>query len=201
MSSQLDNTFGSFVAKADITAWRAVKQSGANGIDIAGAGDAVIGIAQSNAKYDSSVVTTANVKMLPGVGTFRVTVNGAVSVGDRLYVAANGKFTKTSNGGRALLIANQASSADGDIIEALHAPAASSLAFMPKYTLVSGDGSNGYVDVDTGLAAAPNWFNFTCQASGGTNRVIASVVWTLGVARVTITSAATNDVLRGAWSA
>lgn len=61
------------------------------------------------------------VRLFTASGTQIGTASEAIAVGDTIYTAANGKFSKTSGGGAiAAGIAKTAASADGDQFEFVH---------------------------------------------------------------------------------
>lgn len=103
-----------YTASVDLIQYRAVKYAAGQNVGYAGAGDDVLGIVQAGTLAGNFV----SIAHRDGEGTFKVTVAGVVADGDKLWpTGAVGKFT---NGGvgTAPYTALEASTADGDIIEA-----------------------------------------------------------------------------------
>ena len=95
-----------------------VKIDSSGNISAAGATDHWIGVTTS--AVAASGVGTVRLRNSPG--TYMVVAAGAISVGSRLYAAADGKFNDVQSAGNATgLIAKSAAGADGDIIEAVPA--------------------------------------------------------------------------------
>ena len=118
MATQNENGIKSFTAGEALAVWRRVKLTAGSGtqVEYADAEDKAIGITQAAAASGAQVA----VRMLNCPGTFKATCAGAVSIGDHLYGAADGKVDdSTTASGEAVLIALEAATADGDIIETM----------------------------------------------------------------------------------
>lgn len=109
------NTSGvrSFYADVAITVHQRVKLS-ATGVAIAGADEAAVGFAQSDAAIGEQVA----VRLINSQGTFKAIAGEAVSVNGVLYGLASGKVGDTDGGAyTARYKALEAASGDGSIIE------------------------------------------------------------------------------------
>lgn len=115
-----ENTTGykEMIANGTVTAYAAVKLSSATQVAVTSATtDVIYGIAQQ------TVATTkpVTVKLLTAPGTFKITAAATLSAGSFAYLQATaGKFsTSTSNKAAHTFLVIEASTADGDIIEAV----------------------------------------------------------------------------------
>jgi len=108
---------GSYTAGEDLAIYRSVKLSSGSGTGVAyaDAADESIGITMNSALSGEQAV----VRHLSDTGTFKLTMAGAVSIGDTLYPAADGKWDDALSAGTGAFEALEASAADGDIIECL----------------------------------------------------------------------------------
>jgi len=117
MSQQMEDNIKTFLAGADLEAYRRVKLNAGSGEAVVYAGDeeAFIGITQtkvlSGERVPVALKTTGR--------TFKAVAASAISAGASFYGAANGKIegAGTVAQGRAL----EAATADGDVIEVLPA--------------------------------------------------------------------------------
>lgn len=129
MTGQVDSPYVARRAAAAITRGRGVKHTtttvnGATVLAVTPCGQAEI--AEAIACEDIASGAVGTVKLLPSSGTFMVQVNEAVSIGARLYCSTLGKFSDTStSNGVIQMLALEAATADGDIIEAMWCRAAS----------------------------------------------------------------------------
>ena len=84
------------------------------------AADEPVGIAQDSAAAADQLIPVAVLGNTPG--TLLMTAGGAISIGDKVYAAANGKVTVKPSSGTCWCVgtAISAALADGDIIEVIH---------------------------------------------------------------------------------
>ena len=101
-----------FTAGTALVANRRVKILGAGLVGYAGDGEACIGITTTNAASGAAVT----VKLINDSGTFAMTAKEAITANKAVYGAADGKITGTA-AGDILGMTNEASTADGDVIE------------------------------------------------------------------------------------
>lgn len=108
------NTSGVITKNADaaITAHQRVKLT-ATGVDVAGDEEYAIGFAQANAAAGENVA----VRLVSSQGTFKAVAASAITLGDTLYAAADGKVEST--GTTARFVALEAASGADAIIEVL----------------------------------------------------------------------------------
>ncbi|MCK5127550.1 MAG: hypothetical protein KAR42_14940 [candidate division Zixibacteria bacterium] len=109
----------SFTAGEALVKYRRVKKSAAN-VVYADAGEDSIGVTMDNAASGASV----NVKLFNDGGTFPTTAAGAIATNTAIYGAADGKISDTVSGEK-VGTTNEASGADGDVIEIIAATPAS----------------------------------------------------------------------------
>lgn len=96
--------------------YRCVKITAEYTVDVAGAGDAPVGVNIDTCDAAGKGVAVAT----PGSGqSILVTASGAITAGAELKVAASGKVTPAATTNRYFFRALEAASADGDIIEAV----------------------------------------------------------------------------------
>lgn len=114
--TQNTSGFRTFTATAvAIAAFVRVKVDSAGLILVAGATDDWVGVTQVPIAASGS----GPVRLRTAAGSFLVTVSEAVAAGAPLYAAASGKVSDTGGvGPLARLVALEAATADGDIIEA-----------------------------------------------------------------------------------
>lgn len=203
MATQVDNAFKAFKISASVNEFRFVALGAANTVaQAAVASAAVVGVSQEARDYTSGRTDWLNVKLQHQGGTFKITASGAITAGADIYVAATGKATATPNAGGAVAVANEAASADGDVIEAIWKVPQNGDVETIAYVAIAADGSAGYYDFATGLAAAPSWYQFQCfNGSTGAPRTLTTLVWTTGTARATVASLATGDKMMLAYRA
>src|SRR4051812_2153787 len=115
MSSFLDESRRSYKAAAALAKYLRVKIDSQEVVSVAGATDESIG---STEQAVFAADQHVSVRLKNCEGSRMLVANGAISVGDYVYAAAAGKVSGTGYllEGRA----NQAASADGDIIEVLN---------------------------------------------------------------------------------
>jgi len=101
-----------FKAAEALAAFRRVKLDSSADIVYADARDDCIGSTEA-AVADA---TNGNVRLKSASGTRKITASGAISIGDKIYGADDGKVTATPNG-IAFGIALEAATADDDVIE------------------------------------------------------------------------------------
>lgn len=115
----MQNTSGTKAFKgsgADIADFVRVKLNSDGTVSVAAATDAWIGISQEKIV----VGNYGSVRLRNAPGTFQVTASGAITVGAQLYPTASGKVDDAAGTGNFTgLIAMEAATADGDIIEAV----------------------------------------------------------------------------------
>lgn len=202
MSTQRDFGIIPFIVSATVNAFRFVTLGSADTVAQSSAAGTIVGVSQDAGVYSSTLTTDVPVKLVGQSGTFKITASGAITAGARIYVDAAGKATATANAGGAVAIANQAASADGDIIEAIWLKPQLGDVVTVNYTAIAADGSAGYYDFVTGLAAIPSWYQLLVyNGSTGAARVVSSLVWTLGTGRATVASLATGDKMMLAYRA
>lgn len=183
-ASRNDNGFKPFeeVSGQDVSAYRGVKSVSASDdtkVQHTGAGEGhlLIGTRQKNTvDVDGNFLT---VKLLNASGTHIVEVSGAVTAGQLLYCAANGKFTATQSG-EAVFIALRDASGDGAQIEALPLSAVGGgssqkryvelfLGAIPFGTTADGDLRTGYkMPVSGRIKELYCHVKTVCVGSGGT---------------------------------
>ena len=122
MAGRVEAPTRTFTASEAMVANRAVTYSTtADTVGYAGPGDRVIGITERDVASGDEVA----VRLMSADGTHKITVNAAVSVGDKLFAAASGKYGATPGGG-CQFVALSAGSGDGSVIEAVAVPEAGS---------------------------------------------------------------------------
>lgn len=97
MSQQNDNGIKTFIADSAVEAFRLVKLISASGTNVVhnGAGETDIeGVTQAPAAAGENV----SVKLISGPGTFKITGAEAITVGDPIYAAADGKMKDSAEG-------------------------------------------------------------------------------------------------------
>lgn len=112
MSQYTEGNVKAFKAAEALAAFRRVKLDSAGDIVYADARDDCVG------STETAIANDANgpVRLKSASGTRKLTASGAISIGDKVYGAADGKITATPDGigfGTAL----EAATADGDVIE------------------------------------------------------------------------------------
>lgn len=114
MANRCEAPTRSFYAAAQMSAFTAVALNTTAGqVAQANAGDRIIGILERDCALGDEVA----VRMLTAEGTHKITLNYAGAVGDKVYVAAAGKFA-SSGGGAAQFQLIAAGSGDGSVVEA-----------------------------------------------------------------------------------
>lgn len=117
MATQTDGIFKTFTAGGAITKFSLVKLSAANTVIVttgsSTADKAVVGVAQEAAASGSPV----NVRILSGVASAKVQVDGEIAAATVIYTGASGQATATSTSGTIIGRTNAASSAAGDVVE------------------------------------------------------------------------------------
>lgn len=120
MASSNEFHIKSYVATDAIAAYVLVKKDGVtDNVVVAGAGDAAIGVTMANA----AAGTVVPVRLLNGFGTALVKAGAAVAKNAIVRGIASGKIDDAANG-CVIGIADEAATADGDIIEVLLAGSA-----------------------------------------------------------------------------
>lgn len=196
MSSQRDFAIIALLVSATVNPYRFVTLNAADTVAQSTASQTPVGVSQDLATYVSTAITNVPVKLFGQGGTFKITMSGAVAAGGLIYVDAAGKGTATPNSGGAVAIANEAATADNDIIEAIWKTSQSGDVVAVGYTITAGDVTATYKDIDTGLAARPTAAIVQVFSAAGALRV-ATVVWTggLGVCRITPTGITAGDYI------
>jgi len=194
MSSQRDSAIIALLVSATVNPFRFVTLNAANTVAQSTAGQVPVGVSQDLGTYDSAYVTNVPVKLFGQGGTFKITMSGAISVGGYIYVDAAGKGTATPNAGGAVAIANEAATADNDIIEAVWKTSQSGDYIGIGYTVTAGDVTATFKDIDTGLAAKPTFSIIQVRSATGALRVF-SEAWTGGVVRITPTGITAGDLI------
>lgn len=194
MSSQRDSAIIALLVSATVNAFRFVTLNAANTVAQSTAGQVPVGVSQDLGTYDSAYVTNVPVKLFGQGGTFKITMSGAVSVGGSIYVDAAGKGTATPNSGGAVAIANEAATADNDIIEAVWKTSQTGDVIAIGYTVTAADVTATFKDIDTGLGARPTAAIVQVSSAAGALRV-RTAAWTLGVCRVTPTGITAGDFI------
>jgi phenylpyruvate tautomerase PptA (4-oxalocrotonate tautomerase family) len=118
MATQNDSGFKTFQATSSaISKARLVKLSSSNLISVTGDENLAIGVTLE----DIEASGYGAVKLFGSPGTFFVTASAAITAGAKLFPAASGKVDDATAGTGATLglIAQEAATADGDIIEAI----------------------------------------------------------------------------------
>jgi hypothetical protein len=112
MTTENSTGFLTLVAAAAINAHIRVKIDANGKADIASTTDAAVGVTQHKVASGDPVT----VKLFTGPGTFLCTAGGAITRGNQVFPTTAGKVLAT--GTTALnLVANEAATADGDVIE------------------------------------------------------------------------------------
>lgn len=117
MGSENQTGYKSFTADAALPRFRRVKLTGAGTIDLAGATDAAIGVTTQAIASGAE----GTIRLFKAAGTFLVTMSEAVAVNLFISPAADGKFSASGSTGTLAtkFKLNEASTADGDIVEAI----------------------------------------------------------------------------------
>ena len=116
MSQQVEGNVKAFTAGEALTAFRIVKFDGTN-VVYADEADGVNGIGV--VQIDVANGGNAPVALKHGGRTFMVTADGAISAGDEIFPADDGKVSNVATGKSRIGQALETATADGDIIEAI----------------------------------------------------------------------------------
>lgn len=115
MAVQVEGNVKTFAAGEVLARNRRVKIDTSGNAIYADAGEAFDGVTQKPA---AAIGDHVPVKLKSAAGTFKVTADGAVTLGASLYGAADGKVSTTVSGS-AQFKANDAVAADGETLEGL----------------------------------------------------------------------------------
>lgn len=198
------------VAASAVTAYRRVSMNSSGQVAHAAAG--VLGVGISAKTIGSGDHGTIN--LWSKAGTEKVTAAGAFSAGDVLYPAADGKFDDVENG-TGVMVAMEAATADGDIVEAMPLPSLQQAA-PTVGSAASALCANDLVYVSTYTGEVPT----VTKAQGTSGGIFAQYIVPVGaacggdvvlVARRQITGANTNagavgdpvylsDATAGGWT-
>lgn len=113
MATQNDHT-RTFPANAAMSAFRLVALSSNGGVGVNPATSAGVGILQNDVIQDDA---RGAVVRLPGAGSYKIAITGAVTAGNLLYAAASGYAAATGTIGIGLRSVESASG-DNSIVEA-----------------------------------------------------------------------------------